>query len=268
MKPDQLKGATVLITGASKGIGRAIALELADRCRRVIAVARDPQGLSTLTASVASRNIETIVGDVCEPHTQRAILSAVQDINGLDVLINNAGTSLFKSFRHQTEQEIRSLMETNLIAPMLLTQALLPELLKRSSPEIIQIGSTFSQLGHPGYATYCASKAGLRLFSQALDRELADSTIRVRTFSPRATQTTINSDAAMNFMQSDGQSLDTPEAVGQMFCRFLESGQQDLQVGAPERFFVWLNQTAPDLVRRALAKKLTRMRQHLGQELK
>ena len=267
MQPEQLQNATVLITGASKGIGRAIAQQLSGRCRRLIAVGRDPDDLASLSAGSLRKNIRTVLGDICDANTRQAILCEVQKTDGLDILINNAGSSLSRMLPEQTEKDIRALMETNLIAPILLTQALVTELFKRPSAEIIQIGSTFSQLGHPGYTTYCASKAGLRLFSQALDRELADSNIRVRTFSPRATRTSINSNAAVAFMQANGQKLDSPETVGQLFCQFLESNRQEYQVGLPERFFVWLNQSFPDVVRGALARKLTAMRQQLGEGL-
>lgn len=267
MQPKQLQNATVLITGASKGIGRAIAQQLSGRCRQLIAVGRDPEGLSSLSADSNRKNIRTVRGDICDANTREAILCEVQKTGGLDILINNAGRSLFRMLPEQTEQDIRALMETNLIAPILLTQVLLTELSKRPSAEIIQVGSTFSQLGHPGYATYCASKAGLRLFSQALDRELADSNVRVRTFSPRATQTDMNSNAAMAFMEAAGQKLDSPETVAQLFCQFLESNRQEYQVGQPERFFVWLNQAFPDVVRGALAQKLAAMRQRLGEGL-
>ena len=143
MQPEQLQNATVLITGASKGIGRAIAQQLSGRCRRLIAVGRDPDDLASLSAGSPRRNIRTVQGDICDANTRQAILCEVQKTGGLDILINNAGSSLFRMLPEQTEKDIRALVETNLIAPILLTQVLVTQLSKGPSAEIIQIGSTF-----------------------------------------------------------------------------------------------------------------------------
>lgn len=264
---EKLAGASVLITGASKGIGRSIALRLARVARGVIAVGRDERDLVSLASEAPAGIVTTIAGDICDPATRNRILNQVCEVRDLQIVINNAGTSLFRSFADQTERDIRNLIEVNLIAPMLLTQALIPVLAAQPRAEVIQVGSTYGRLGHPGYTTYCASKAGLCLFSEALERELADTSIRVRMFSPRGTRTAINSSAAVALMQSMGQEFDSVDDVADQFMHFLASNRTEWQVGRPERFFVWLNQSLPGIVRHSLVSRLPKIRHYLQEGL-
>ncbi|MFQ3194170.1 MAG: short-subunit dehydrogenase [Colwellia sp.] len=105
----------------------------------------------------------------------------------VNVLINNAGVSQFKLFEQASESDISDISDiitTNTIAPMQLTQALLPLLKQYDKAQIINMGSTYGSIGFPGYTAYCASKFALRGFSQTLSRELADSNIRVKYLAP------------------------------------------------------------------------------------
>jgi short-subunit dehydrogenase len=102
----------------------------------------------------------------------------------VNVLINNAGVSQFKLFEQASESDISDIITTNTIAPMQLTQALLPLLKQYDKAQIINMGSTYGSIGFPGYTAYCASKFALRGFSQTLSRELADSNIRVKYLAP------------------------------------------------------------------------------------
>ena len=267
MQLDELAGASVLITGASKGIGRSIALRLARVAKSVIAVGRDERDLVSLASEAPAGIVTTIAGDICDPATRIRILDRARATKNLQVVVNNAGTSLFRSFVDQTEEEVRDLFEVNLLAPIMLTQALLPVLAEQPRAEVIQVGSTFGRLGHPGYTTYCASKAGLCLFSEALERELADTSIMVRVFSPRGTRTAINSSAAVALMQSMGQRFDSVDDVADQFMHFLASNRREWQVGRPERFFVWLNQSLPSVVRHSLVSRLPKIRHYLQEGL-
>lgn len=105
----------------------------------------------------------------------------------VNVLNNNAGVSQFKLFEQASESDISDISDiitTNTIAPMQLTQALLPLLKQYDKAQIINMGSTYGSIGFPGYTAYCASKFALRGFSQTLSRELADSNIRVKYLAP------------------------------------------------------------------------------------
>ena len=121
---------------------------------------------------------------------------------------------------------------------------------------IVNVGSTFGAIGFPGYSLYCASKFGLRGFSEALARELSDSTVRVVYVAPRATRTSMNSFAASR----DERALATPKIRrNRSRSRIVESMRKEQRrtgIGWPERGFARLNQLLPSLVDRAIARQL------------
>lgn len=251
-----------VLTGAAGGIGTAIAHRLVAQSDLLIVVGRDRERLADLARELAGTPVQIICGDLCDPRTVMAVTGAARD-SGVNLLINNAGVSAFHAFETQDPMAIRQLIDTNLVAPMLLTRALLPQLGQASSAQVINIGSVFGSLGFPGFAAYGAAKAGLAGFSQSLRRELADTTVAVRHFSPRATRTAINSAAVGALNRELGTTEDAPEAVAEAFMRFLAGTAGQHTVGARERFFVLLNKLLPGLPDNALRKQLVQIRKHL-----
>lgn len=251
-----------IITGAGGGIGAAIARQLAPQCASLILVGRRPAPLHALRAEL-SLPVKLVCGDLTEPSTLAAIQDAAQLQGSLNLLVNNAGVSDFHSFDTQSPDKIRQLLDTNLLAPMLLTQQLLPMLREASAAQIINVGSVFGLLGYPGFAAYGASKAGLHGFTQALRRELADTTVSARYFAPRATQTDINSSAVNAMNQELGTQEDSTEQVAAAFMDFLGGQAWRRTLGGKERFFVLLNQLAPSLPDGALRKQLQVIRKYL-----
>jgi short-subunit dehydrogenase len=150
-----------VLTGATGGIGRAIALQLAPQCSSLILMGRDTQKLEALKNELSNTaaNIQIVSGDLCDDSTSVRLMDAISAQQGINLLINNAGISQFKSFEQQSDKDITQLMLTNLISPMLLCKQLLP-LLKKEPSQIINIGSIFGYLGFPGFSSYCASKFG------------------------------------------------------------------------------------------------------------
>lgn len=251
-----------VITGASGGIGAAIAHRLAPHCTSLILVGRRPAPLHALRAELPLQ-VQLVCGDLTAPATLQAIQDAAQRQGGLNLLVNNAGVSDFHSFETQTPAKIRQLLDTNLLAPMLLTQHLLPLLRQAPAAQIINIGSVFGLLGFPGFAAYGASKAGLHGFTQALRRELADTTVSARYFAPRATRTGINSSAVTAMNQALGTQEDSPEQVAAAFMGFLGGTEWRRTLGGKERFFVLLNQLLPALPDGALRKQLQLIRKYM-----
>ncbi len=254
------RGLRVVITGASRGIGAAIAHRLAARASWICLVGRDRGALEAVRSGLGAVDSCLVAGDLLDASTSEEIVAAVARHGGLDLLVNNAGVSGFSGFPDQDPAAIGRLIQVNLVAPMLLARTLIPELSKSAKAQIVNIGSTFAYIGHPGFAAYCAAKFGLRGFSEALARELSDTEIRVRLFSPRATATGINS-AAVRAMNRDLRVReDQPDEVAAQFMGFLERGGDEYCVGWPEKFFARLNQWMPALVGGALKKQLPRMR--------
>jgi short-subunit dehydrogenase len=253
-----------VLTGATGGIGRAIALQLAPQCSSLILMGRDTEKLEALKNELANIavNVQIISGDLCEDSTGIRLMDTVLAQQGINLLINNAGISQFKSFEQQSNKDITELMLINLISPMLLCKQLLPHLKKESS-QIINIGSIFGYLGFPGFSTYCASKFGLRGFSQSLRRELSDSSVSVRYFAPRATKTKINSDLVMQMNAELKTDSDTPNEVAKELMKFLSGNAWEKKLGFKESFFVLLNNLFPGLPDKAIQGQLPIINKYL-----
>jgi short-subunit dehydrogenase len=254
-----------VLTGATGGIGRAIALQLAPQCSSLILMGRDTQKLEALKNEFVNIavNVQIVSGDLCDDTTSIRLMDAISAQQGINLLINNAGISQFKSFEQQSDKDITQLMLTNLISPMLLCKQLLP-LLKKEPSQIINIGSIFGYLGFPGFSSYCASKFGLRGFSQSLRRELSDSSVSVRYFAPRATQTSINSDQVMQMNVELTTDADTPDSVAQEVMKFLSGNAWEKKLGFKESFFVFMNHLFPSVPDKAIKGQLPIINKYLN----
>lgn len=256
-------GCRAVLTGASGGIGSAIARLLAPRAQCLILVGRRIEALEALQRELGVERAHIVCGDLCDASTRRQIRERAESLGGIDLLINNAGASDFHSFATQDDAAIRGLLETNLLAPMLLTRELLPVLCAQTRAQVVNIGSIFGYIGFPGFGAYCASKFGLRGFSQSLRRDLADSAVTVRYFAPRATRTNINSDAVSAMNRELGTAEDPPERVAQEFLEFLGTAAWEKKLGAKERFFVLMNQLLPAVPDKALRGQLPIIKRYL-----
>jgi short-subunit dehydrogenase len=248
-----------VLTGASGGIGRAMAAALAPHCESLVLVGRDAARLSGIQkdAVVVSADVTTAAG-------REAIARAAP--HGINLLVNNAGVSEFTSFAAQSDAAMERILATNVLAPMQLTRRLLPALLAQPAACIVNVGSIMGYLGYPGCAAYSASKFALRGFSEALRRELADTGVRVMYLAPRTTRTAMNSRALDALNAELGVGADAPEVVAGALLSLLERPAAERRLGMPEALFARINQIAPSLVDRALRRQLPQIRRHLAKE--
>ncbi|GAB3549857.1 SDR family oxidoreductase [Noviherbaspirillum agri] len=251
-----------VLTGASGGIGKAIARELAPHAEWLVLVGRNVAVLETLKKELGA-HVHIVAGDVTEQPTLLAIEDKAHQLGGMNLLVNNAGASDFHAFDTQDVDAIRRLLDTNLLAPMLLTRQLLPLVRRAPAAQIVNIGSIFGYVGYPGFAAYCASKSGLRGFTQALRRELSDTSINVRHFAPRATSTAINSAPVEAMNRELKNAQDTPEHVARQFLQFLRGTAWETKLGAKESFFVLINHLLPKMPDKAIFSQLPVIRKHL-----
>ena len=258
---------TVLITGASGGIGRALALKLAEEKANLILTGRNAETLAALQQQILNTGTQCryVVADITTEVGRHAILASCLESPRVTTLINCMGTNSFESFERQSEQQIIELIQTNLTSTMLLTHTILPELLKLPEALLITIGSTFGGIGYPGYAAYCASKFGLRGFHEALQRELADSTVKSLYVAPRATDTGINSDKVVALNNELGNHMDSPTWVAEQVLRAMRKNLRSTYLGWPEKLFVRLNGIFPALVGGAIIKQLPIIKKYLLQ---
>jgi short-subunit dehydrogenase len=260
----QLDGKRIVLTGAAGGMGELIATELAARGARLILTDLNVQRLTLLGERLGAGH-RVVAADICTAEGRTQLVHACRDQQGIDVLINAAGLSQYVMLENQSARHIETMMSVNLVAPMLLCQELLPLLRLSAEAAIVNIGSTFGAIGHPGFVTYCASKFGLHGFTEALRRELADTNVQVFYVAPRAMQTSMNSDSVVELNETLGNAMDKPEVVVEHLLRVL-SGKAggDFFLGWPEKLFVRLNSLLPGLVDTALGKQLATIKRLAG----
>ncbi|WP_280564967.1 MULTISPECIES: SDR family oxidoreductase [unclassified Chromohalobacter] len=252
----------VLLTGASGGIGRALALSLARRGAQLLLVGRNAVALQAL-ADELPISAEWRAVDLCDAEDRQCLLQASRE-QDIDMLINAAGINHFGLFAHQPPENVSDLISLNVTATLQLTQAMLPLLQSADEAWVVNLGSTFGAIGYPGYASYCASKAALRSFSQALRRELADTKIHIHYVAPRATHTAMN-DATVDALNAElGNAMDSPEQVAEEIIRAVNQRATERHLGWPERFFVRLNAMLPGVVDRTLRRQLGTIQRFAG----
>ena len=254
-----------VLTGATGGIGRAMALRLGPLCESLILVARDAAALAALARDIeaAGGRARAVPADLTTPAGREAVLRAAAETRGgIDLLVNNAGAGGFAWLADQDDAALERIVHVNVLMPMQLTRRLLPLMLAQPAARIVNVGSIFGYLGYPGHAAYSASKFALRGFSEALRRELADGPVQVTYFAPRATRTAMNGAALCALNAELGVTMDTPETVAAALIALLEKPARERPLGMPERLFARLNQIVPWLVDRALRRQLPVIRRH------
>lgn len=256
----QLNNARILLTGATGGLGQALAGQLAGAGAKLLLVGRDAARLAALSSALGQGH-SSVRADLTRPEGIAATAGAAREF-GVNVVINNAGVGGFGLFEQQEWPTVEQLLATNLVSPIRLTHALLPVLKSQPQAAIVNIGSTFGSLPFAGFTAYSAAKAGLRGFSQALRRELADTQIAVIHLAPRAIDTPLNTDAVNALNRALKNQSDTAEQAAGRVVAALQRGDGERHFGFPERLFAWINGFAPSLIDRGVAGKLAVIKQH------
>ncbi len=240
--------ASVVLTGATGGIGRAIARALVARGDRVVLVSRSADAVGRLahelSQGAAQGAIEALAVDVTRAEGRAAIVRAAA-AREVDVLVNNAAIPSFGTLDSLDDAHVEAVVATDLVAPVLLTRAMLPVLRARRHATVLNVGSALGRLGVPGFSVYGAAKFGLRGFSEALRRELADGPVRVRHLAPRATRTGFNDARVDAFNRATGSRVDAPERVALAALAMIDGGTADRVLGLPEALVARLNGLVP-----------------------
>jgi short-subunit dehydrogenase len=181
------KGTTILITGATAGIGRHVALYFATRGYRVIATGRNEKALATLKSEAAAHALETVRLDVTDATSIADAATQVDRLtggNGVDVLINNAGYGLAGAMEEITDEDLRAQFETNVFGLMAVTRAFLPAMRRRGSGRILNVSSVGGRVTFPLFGPYHATKYAVEAMSDALRMELRPFGIKVVLIEP------------------------------------------------------------------------------------
>lgn len=255
-----LSGARAIITGASGGLGREIALELGRRGACLVLVARREQHLCEVADEVVrlGGQAEIVGGDVTSPTIRQAAIDAAQRAyGGLDILVNNAGVGAIGHFAEADAERMRQVMEINFFAPVELTRAALPSLQAGRQPIVVNIGSILGHRATPRYSEYCASKFALRGWTETLRSELRTLGIDVLLVSPGPTRTDFwdHLIAQKGKVPWTRQYAMTAQRVARKIVAAIHHGRRwDLVPGLRGKLFVLANRFFPRIVDRIMRR--------------
>ena len=265
----RLNNQRVLITGATGGIGFELSKQLNALGAHLALQGRSVKTLKVLKAELSSKNgrvemLEINLLDDNAPSTliERASLS----LDGLDMVINLAGIQTFQSLSSLSEEDVSRQINLNLTRPIQINRAAAKIFTAQSAGTIVNIGSTFGAIAFAHYSTYSASKFGLRGFSEALRRELEGSGVNVIYVAPRATRTSMNSDAVYQMAKETRTTVDEPSHVARQIIRAIEKQRPTTHLGFPEKLFCKVNALFPSLIDKALAKQTLLARRYAQQD--
>lgn len=244
------QGKRVVLTGAAGGIGSLLARMILSGGARAALIDANADALRAQFDGIDGAT--AVPGDLSSsPGCIAVVETAMEALGGIDVLVNLAGLMSFSTYEDEDADRISTLMHVNLIAPMLLSRAVLPAMLDQGSGRIINVGSMFGSIGFAYFTAYSASKFGLRGFSQALRRELADHAIDVVYISPRAIRTPINTGPIMAMGAATKMNMDGPDAGAARIFAAMTAGRKEAYLGFPESLFARINAVWPGIIDRA-----------------
>jgi short-subunit dehydrogenase len=259
-----LNGCRVLITGASSGIGRCLAQQLAAAGCRVALAARSEERLHETATSLgrSASAVLVVPTDITREADQQNVLDqAVAHFGGLDVLVNNAGVASWAHFADSTEAILREIMEVNFFAPAELIRKAIPILVKGDQPAVVNIASMCGRRAMPAWSEYSASKYALCGLTEALRGELARFEIDVLLMLPGLTRT----EFSQHFLRSEGRAeIDfaggmPPENLAARIVRSLTKNRTETVIGRDARWMLLVNRFFPRLVDRLLARKVRKL---------
>ena len=252
---ETLKGKVAIVTGASSGIGEATAWALAGRGAAVVLAARAEEKLRFLEREISAAGGRALFAktDVTDRDSVEAMVErATEEFGSLDILVNNAGLGLSGRFAELRAEDLRHVLEVNLIGPLVCIQAALPRM--NRGGRIINVSSVVGKRAIPKVGGYCATKSALNALSDALRVEVASRGVTVTSAYPGTTRTAFRENSRRTKDEERGWRPRgvTPEKVAQKIAVAAESGARDVYVTLPDRLFVAATTLAPGLFDRLL----------------
>lgn len=255
----KLKDKRVIITGASSGIGRALAIQLAAEGCKLIINARREDRLQELAGEIAAADgsCEIVVGDVTEKAVRtRMIVAAQESFGGLDILINNAGIGAMGRFDEASEDRLRQIFEVNFFAVSEFIRESLPALKAGNEPMIVNLSSVLGHRAVPLKSEYCATKFAIHGLSDAIRAELSGDGVDLLLVSPSTTDSEFFDAAIDDPTKRDwkkGGAM-SPEVVASRTIRAIKKRRHEIILTFGGRILVWLDRMIPGIANRIIAK--------------
>jgi short-subunit dehydrogenase len=257
----ELNGRRILITGASSGIGKALAQQLAPLGARLVLTARSEDKLKAL-ADALPGGAAIVPADITrEADRQHLLDRAVEELGGLDVLVNNAGIASWAHFADSTEEIMRQIMEVNFFAPAELIRKAIPILTAGVQPAVVNVASMCGRRAMPAWSEYSASKYALCGLTEALRGELARFDIDILLIVPGLTK----SEFSQHFLKSAGRAKIEydkgmpPERVAAAIVKALRKNKTETWIGRDTQWMLRVNRWLPRLVDYLLAREVRKL---------
>lgn len=251
---------TALVTGATSGIGYELSNLLAKNGYNLVLAARNEQKLTSLADELSQRfsiSAWAMPKDLSEPSSPQEIFSDLQDSSRqIDLLVNNAGFNEYGPFSATDLNKEIQMIQLNIISLTILTKLLLPGMIKRKRGQILNVGSTGSFVPGPLNAVYCATKAYILSFSEAIAEELKGTGITVTTLCPGATKTDFARRAKMEDIKLFQTKLMDAKQVAEIGYGALMKGQTTVVAGCGNRLTVFSLRFTPRNMVAKMAKNL------------
>jgi short-subunit dehydrogenase len=244
----------IVITGASSGIGRAIALRLAPERTKLVLVARRENLLNSLAADVERAGSEALVLALDlrgRDHVQQMIRSTRDRFGRLDVLINNAAFGFYGSVESVSSEVVREIFDLNFEAPLLASQLAIPIMRAQGGGHIINVSSVAGRRGLPLGGIYCATKFALHGISEALRLEVQNSGIHVSIVNPAATETEFGDNVRYGDVTKKFKAMghvQSADTVAAAIVQCIKQPKAEVYTNRWSRLLVWGNAIAPSLV--------------------
>jgi short-subunit dehydrogenase len=259
-----LRRRRILITGASSGIGRCLAQQLAAAGAHLAIAARTEAKLQDLAAAISAAGAEVLVlpADITVAEDRQRVLDQAQaGLGGLDVLINNAGVASWAHFADSSEAVLRQIMEVNFFAPAELIRMAIPILVRGQQPAVVNMASMCGRRAMPAWSEYSASKYGLCGLTEALRGELSRFDIDVLLMVPGLT----SSDLGNHLLLAKGRANINfakgmpPERVAAAIVRALRRNTTEKVIGADARWVLRFNKFFPRMTDWLLGRKIKKL---------
>ncbi|MBW3652563.1 MAG: SDR family oxidoreductase [Actinobacteria bacterium] len=249
-------GTRALVTGASRGIGLAVARGLAQRGATVGLAARSAADLEALAAELPGTHYPLICDVALPASIATAVETFVAAAGRLDLLVANAGIAHYEPVAEQSLQKIEHMTAVNWLGTVHTVQAALPFMLEQGSGHVVVMSSGVALRGFPGAAAYSATKAAQRMFAEALRHELAGSGVSVTTVYPGEIRTSLHDHqrARMPAWYRGGPAAASPDALAQRIIRAVERDSRHLHYRRLVRGMGILNGLSPSIADRVLRR--------------
>lgn len=258
-----LKGRVAVVTGAASGIGRALALRLADEGCDVAVVDRDADGLASVAEEIRGRGRRVSIHavDVARRERLAALPDQVIAEHGrVHILINNAGVALSGTLAENTIEDLDWIVDINFWGVVLGCKHFLPHLAGQDEAHIVNLSSLFGLIGLPAVGAYCATKAAVRSYSETLAAELHGTGITVTSVHPGGVSTNIMRNARMDDEDGRREAIEmfsrfgvTPDRAAARIVSAIKRGKPRLRICRETYLADWLKRLAPVTVNRLVA---------------